>query len=215
MARPRAPSQDHPGVVFDWTDGEGTTVGVEIIDAHHRHIARRVRQLATAVSDGRAEETRAALRFLHTYLAAHHEDEERWMSEGGYPGTREHIRSHAEILARIGSVRDAQPAATVQALAQTAEWVSHALEAHMRAEDIKLARFFTARENLRRLAESGLGYGAALTPLPGALAAVPVNAPAPAPGAPGSDSGSFTGSRRMSSEEAPHPVARSAPRTRK
>lgn len=160
-------------MVFDWTEADGTTVGVEIIDAHHRHIARRVRQLATAVSDGRAEETRAALRFLHTYLAAHHEDEERWMSEGGYPGTREHIRSHAEILARIGSVRDAQPAATAKALAEIAGWVSRALEAHMHAEDIKLARFFTARENLRRLAESGLGAGAAaLTPLPGAFSAV-------------------------------------------
>ncbi len=43
----------------------------------------------------------------------------------------------------------------------------------MQGDDLKLARFWTARENLRRLAEAGPGVGASLTPIPGMLTVAP------------------------------------------
>ena len=57
-------------------------------------------------------------------------------------------------------------------LLETAEWVARALAAHMRGEDLRLGRFLTARENLRRLAEAGPGVGVTLTPVPGSAATV-------------------------------------------
>jgi hemerythrin len=173
MARPATVPQDRATtrdrVTADWT--EAMSVGVDLLDAHHRHIWRRIRHVANAVSAGRADEVRAALRFLHTYLVAHHFEEEEWMLEAGYPGAREHVRLHAEIVDRVRCGSEAgQPDA--KALFETADWAARMLQAHMRLEDLKLGRFFTARENLRRLAESGPGVGAALTPLPGSLGTV-------------------------------------------
>jgi hemerythrin len=156
------------GVMADWTDS--MSVGVDLLDAHHRHIWRRIRHVANAVSDGRADEVRASLRFLHTYLAAHHLEEEEWMLDAGYPGAREHARMHAEILERVR--RASEGAADAKALFEAAEWAARTLQGHMRVEDLKLGRFFTARENLRRLAENGPGVGASLTPLPGSVGTV-------------------------------------------
>ncbi len=155
---------------MDWEDG--MSVGVESIDVHHRQVWRRVRHLADAVSDGRAAEVRAALRFLHGYLAEHNAEEERWMADAGYPGAGEHGRIHAEIVERIRTARSAGEELPAKSLLETAEWVARALEVHMRVDDLKLGRFWTARENLRRLAEDGPGVGASLTPIPGSLPAV-------------------------------------------
>jgi hemerythrin len=171
--------------VADWE--EGMSVGVEFLDVHHRQMWRRIRHLANAVSDGRADEVRAALRFLQSYLSEHDAEEERWMEEAGYPGAREHVRAHAAVLDRIRAAREDESAGSDRRLFEAADWVARALEAHMRSDDLKLGRFWTARENLRRLAEAGPGLGAALTPIPGMLATVPPRArgdegePAPAP----------------------------------
>jgi hemerythrin len=158
-----------PALPVDWT--EDMSVGVESIDVHHRQVWRRIRHLANAVADGRADEVRAALRFLHGYLAEHHAEEERWMAEAGYPGAREHTRAHAEILGRVAAAVEREAVLNRKALLLTADWVARALGEHMRSEDLKLGRFWTARENLRRLAESGPGVGTSLTPLPGSVPA--------------------------------------------
>ncbi len=165
------------------------SVGVEALDVHHRQVWRRVRQLAIAVSDGETDEVRGSLRFLHGYLSEHDAEEERWMAEAGYPGAIEHGRAHASIVERIQAARG-DAAAAPKALLEAAAWVARALEDHMRGDDLKLGRFLTARENLRRLAEEGPGVGATLTPIPGSA-------------------------RPVASDEAPPYATRSSPRTRK
>jgi hemerythrin len=157
-------------LAIDWT--EEMSVGVESIDVHHRQVWRRIRHLANAVSDGRADEVRAALRFLHGYLAEHQADEERWMAEVGYPGAREHARAHEEIVGRVAGAVERETLLNTKALLLAADWVARAVAEHMGSEDLKLGRFWTARENLRRLAESGPGLGTSLTPLPGSVPTV-------------------------------------------
>jgi hemerythrin len=149
-----------------------SSVGVETLDAEHRHVRRRLRQLASAAAEGRADEVRGALRHLHADLAERQAAEERWIAEAGYPGEREHARAHRALLDRIGLARDGE----ARALFGAAREIGEALEAHLRFDDLKLGRFWTARQNLRRLAE-GPGGGALLTPIPG----TPL--PSPAPGA--------------------------------
>jgi hemerythrin-like metal-binding protein len=158
-------------VPSDWSDD--MSVGVDSLDVQHRQILRRIRHLATAVCGGRPDEIRAALRFLHGYLAEHAVDEERWMAEVGYPAAREHARAHADLLADFPAPGDPSDASYQRRLVEAAERVARKIEEHMREDDMRLARFFTARENLRRLAESGPGTGLALTPIPGSLAPVP------------------------------------------
>jgi hemerythrin-like metal-binding protein len=145
------------------------SVGVESIDVHHRQVLRRIRHLARAVTDGAAREVRSSLRFLHGYLSEHHAAEARWMEEAGYPGAGEHVKAHAAIVERIAASRSDDGPGVERRLLEAAEWVARALETHMRTDDLKLGRFWTARENLRKLAEQGPGVGAALTPIPGML----------------------------------------------
>ncbi len=145
------------------------TLGVELLDAHHRQVWRRIRHLARAVSEGAAADVRSSLRLLHAHLTEHHRAEERWMEEAGYPGAREHVRAHAALVEGIAAARPDDGAGAERRLLEDANWVAQALEAHIRTDDVKLARFWTARENLRRLAEAGPGVGAALTPIPGML----------------------------------------------
>ncbi len=149
------------------------TVGVESLDVHHRQVLRRIRHLARAVSEGDAVGVRASLRFLHTYLSEHHRDEEQWMEDAGYPGAREHVRAHAVIVERITAARADTTTGSDRRLLETADWVARALEDHMRGDDLKVGRFWTARENLRKLAEAGPGVGASLTPIPGMLRVQP------------------------------------------
>jgi hemerythrin-like metal-binding protein len=164
--RSRAPHHVATGgtLAEDWDDG--LSVGVEALDVHHRQVWRRVRHLAQAVSDGGAEEVRAALRLLHAHLQVHYRDEERWIADAGYPGAREHVRLHAAVLERLRLLREGDGAAADAALVAGAAALVEALDAHMRVDDLKLGRFWTARQNLRRLAESGPGVGVALTPIP-------------------------------------------------
>jgi hemerythrin len=174
-------------MLADWD--ERMSVGVDALDAHHRQVWRRVRHLANAVSDGGADEVRASLRLLLGYLVDHDPEEERWMEDAGYPGAREHARAHAAVRERLAAARDDVREGAARRLLETAEWVVQALGQHHRGDDLRLARFVTARENLRRLAEAGPGVGVALTPVPGSLAAVnaggaaerPARTPAPVP----------------------------------
>ena len=147
------------------------TLGVELLDVHHRQVFRRARHLATATSERDASAVRSSLRLLYAYLAEHCREEERWMDEAGYPGAREHGRAHAALLDRIAVARADDGAGSERRVLEAADRVVRTLEAHLRTDDLKLARFWTARVNLRRLAEAGPGVGAALTPIPGMLQA--------------------------------------------
>jgi len=158
----------------DWEDG--LFFGVEEIDVQHRVILRRLRQLTAAAAEGRAAEVRAGLRFLERYLGDHFGLEERWMAEQGYPGGREHERAHAALRDAISLARrtiDEQGGAGAAPAAR----IASALLEHLRTEDQRLGQFWTARENLRRLAEREPGTGVQLAPIPGFARAV---APAPA-----------------------------------
>lgn len=147
------------------------SLGVEQIDVEHRQIRRRVRLITAAVAEGRTKEVPGALRFLHLYVAEHFRHEEEWMAQAGYPGAREHGRGHAAILQAFDHAQD-EARGDAAALSRAAVELAAAVDAHMRSEDVKLSRFFTARENLRLLAEAGPGVGAVLTPLPGSHAPV-------------------------------------------
>jgi len=146
------------------------SVGVEEIDLYHRQLLRRVRHLANAVGAGGAREIRNALGSLLGHLVEHHAEEERWMSEAGYPAAKEHSRAHAGIVERIRLAREDVAAGSEGRLVAAAEWLARALQEHMTVDDLRLGRFWTARLNLRVLAERGPGLGASLTPIPGTIA---------------------------------------------
>lgn len=188
------------------------SVGIEEIDVRHRQVARRVRHLARAVAEGGVDPVRAALRSLEIVLLEHHALEEAWMAEQGYPGAGEHTRAHRAIVERIAQARAYDAPRPEAGLAEAAESIAEAVDEHMRSDDLKLGRFWTARENLRLLAEAGPGAGLSLTPIPGTLRAV-TPAPGRAPANPVPSAPPPAGPRRSGGED--QPAAPPSPRTRK
>jgi hemerythrin len=146
---------------------ERPDAGLHALEVQHRQVIRRLDRLAVSIADGRADEVASALRFLERYLADHFEAQERWMVERGYPGSIEHARLHAAVLAGIADARRAVE--FVGIAAHALEKVRHAIDEHLRVDDLRLSQFLVARENLRRLAERGPGVGMSLTPIPGAV----------------------------------------------
>lgn len=148
----------------------------DVLDVQHRQVIRRLDRLAVSIADGRADEVSSALRFLERYLADHFDAQERWMVERGYPGSIEHARLHAEVLAGIADARRA--VGFVGIAAHAVEKARHAVDEHLRVDDLRLRQFLVARENLRRLAEHGPGVGVSLTPIPGTMVAAMTPPPA-------------------------------------
>jgi hemerythrin len=151
--------------------------GVDALDVQHRQVIRRLERLGVSIAEGRADEVSSALRFLERYLGDHFDAQERWMVEQGYPGSIEHARQHASVLAGVGDARRAVE--FVGLAAQALEKARHAVDEHLRTDDLRLRQFLVARDNLRRLAERGPGAGAALTPIPGSMPAIAAPTPAP------------------------------------
>jgi hemerythrin len=155
---------------------ERPDTGEDALEVQHRQVIRRLDRLAVSIAEGRADEVTSALRFLERYLADHFEAQERWMVERGYPGSIEHARLHASVVAGIADARHAVE--FVGIAAQALEKARHAVDEHLRVDDLRLRQFLVARENLRRLAEAGPGVGMSLTPIPGTIE--PIRTPPPA-----------------------------------
>jgi hemerythrin-like metal-binding protein len=149
---------------------EPASLGDGRLDQQHRNIARRLRSLDAAVAGGQPDEIRSALRILSLTVSDHWRDEERWMEESGYPGLAEHKRHHDALVVWVASVADPR---TRSAEPGAAREVAQAIEAHLRIDDLKPARFNAARANLRAMAQGRPGKGPALTPIPGALTPIP------------------------------------------
>jgi hemerythrin len=145
-------------------------VGVESIDVEHRQILRRLRRLMATAAEGHVDDLRSAFRFLARYMADHFANEERWMAEHGYPGALEHTRAHAELVDAIALARRTVDEQGGEGAAPAAR-IASAIEHHLVTYDLRLGQFWTARLNLRRLAEEGPGAGISLTPIPGMLRA--------------------------------------------
>jgi hemerythrin-like metal-binding protein len=154
---------------------EPPSLGDERLDGQHRLLLRRLRAVAAAAGGGQMEEVRRSLRILSVSLPQHLRDEERWMEDAGYPAISEHSRRHHQLLSTLDRATHPQ---TVIGAARAASDLAKAIEEHMRVDDLKLGRFFAARENFRAMAEARPGLGPALTPIPGGPAV-------PDPAAPG------------------------------
>jgi hemerythrin-like metal-binding protein len=121
------------------------SVGVEEFDAHHREVNARTKMLGDAIGSGQREAAAEILRGLITILAAHHEDEERWMRARNYPRLTAHARAHQlgmETLERAArALADGcDNPRFLDLVERTARW----LDVHLRSEDLRMGRFHEA-----------------------------------------------------------------------
>lgn len=86
----------------------GLAVGVDAIDDQHEEIFRRAEAADLALAEGRGEaEIDSLLAFLLGKCEVHHQEEQRFMAQVGYPGLAKHREAHQEFARRVKALERA------------------------------------------------------------------------------------------------------------
>jgi len=123
--------------VFPWLDQY--TLGIPIIDEHHRYLLDLMNMLHEAVTrSGQIFDIAQALKALESYSAVHFREEERLMVQAGYPGLSEHVAEHRGFVADIArtwqSLRDNPLFSGWHTLKFLSDWlINHIQESDARA----------------------------------------------------------------------------------
>ncbi|HHW25144.1 MAG TPA: hemerythrin family protein [Bacillota bacterium] len=81
-------------------------IGVKQIDDQHKMWFEKADALFEAGKNRREKEyIGEMLKFLDEYTKKHFSDEEKYMSEIGYPGLAEQKKAHADFVARLDKLR--------------------------------------------------------------------------------------------------------------
>jgi hemerythrin len=126
---------------LEWT--EALSVGLEEIDAQHRELFRRARQLLEGLRAGEPKQIGPLVDFLHEYVIDHFGAEESLMRATEYPGYPRHKAEHdrfiGDLLALADEYEERGPGAFLAVKASA--WLSAWLRAHLSGTDSEMARF--------------------------------------------------------------------------
>ena len=91
--------------IVQWNDN--LSVGVELIDEHHKVLIQHLNNLTTAIESqqGPAKIVNT-LEFLIDYTNFHFSTEEKSMTENDYPGLEHHLVQHAEFKTALSNLEE-------------------------------------------------------------------------------------------------------------
>lgn len=97
--------EDSPVALIVWSDE--MSVGVELLDEHHRRLVDLLNTLTISLETGDTDEViGGVLDELVRYALYHFTEEERLMEEAKFPGLEGHMRSHEALTARVSTLVD-------------------------------------------------------------------------------------------------------------
>lgn len=123
---------------------ESFSVGVPMLDAHHRHLADLINRLAGCI--GQTDHSEAVddiLGELIRYAMVHFEHEERLMQEHGYPHFEAHRAHHlnfCEVVAETSYGATLGVISVGELLAYLTRWWQH----HIRHDDMQFKPYLAA-----------------------------------------------------------------------
>ena len=128
------------------TWNESWMVGVQEIDAQHKHLVSLLNQLHQALSQGKGKDVLGGiLDSLVRYTKAHFAAEERLMQQCGYPDIVAHQQTHVQLTDKVlyfqRSFQSGQVAMGVEIMQFLGSW----LQGHIRGTDKKYAPFLHAK----------------------------------------------------------------------
>jgi len=132
-------------MVIQWSPS--LAVGVPMIDAQHQELFRRAERLILALRGGDRSEVAPLVVYLQDYAASHFADEERLMTEIGYPELDLHRAAHEAFRKEFKElVRDYERKGPTPLVALTLHnWLSDWLRRHVSTVDQRLATFLETR----------------------------------------------------------------------
>jgi hemerythrin len=117
-------------------------VGVEEIDADHRHLFRLAGRFQQAMLDGAGRDMlEDLLSALVAYTCQHFAHEEGYMRKIGYPGFDAHRRQHQELRARVADMRQRAAGGEVLMTIAVLEFLTGSIRAHIVACDSQIGAY--------------------------------------------------------------------------
>jgi hemerythrin-like metal-binding protein len=134
-------------MAYEWTPDLATEI--DEIDAQHRELLARLRDLHRSMRVGETDIIPAILAAVRTYAKAHFDTEEQHMRRLGFPGLEAHRAEHAKFTAELDVFEHewGDRGTTPSLAVGLGTWLSGWFREHIRRFDFELAAF--AREAAR------------------------------------------------------------------
>jgi hemerythrin len=122
-------------------------IGVEEVDAEHRHLAHLVNTFYDLHRAGSgADKVYTVLNLLVQYVEVHFANEERLMEAGGYPELERHRGLHEHLTEEIFALNERCAAGVAKITDATLEFLKEWLLEHILHEDKLIEAHFEGRE---------------------------------------------------------------------
>lgn len=126
---------------------QGITIGVDAMDAQHQMLLEIGEHFRCTLREGAgdaSDQLETTLNVLVTYARFHLNAEEDFMREIGYPGIRDHIKSHHKLVSRLRTQVSDYRAGTLAA-ESLGDFIQEWIVQHVLQEDLKYADFSRTR----------------------------------------------------------------------
>lgn len=121
------------GFVVEWRDG--FKIGVNQIDAEHRHLFVLVKALS-------AENVQDTLNELLDYVVVHFTNEQELMEHSGYPEFKEHLILHESFSAHVAEFLSSDDDWTEERITELRRFLNKWLVGHILTHDLRFGRWY-------------------------------------------------------------------------
>lgn len=125
---------------FQWNPAYA--IGVDEIDAEHRHLFRLAGRMQEAMLNGAGKEMLGELLSgLIAYTGQHFAHEEGLMQSIRYPDLAAHRRQHQELRVRVAAMSERAAAGEITMTIEVAQFLSGWIRGHIAASDRRIADY--------------------------------------------------------------------------
>jgi hemerythrin len=123
----------HAGFVVEWRDG--FRIGVDQVDAEHRHLFVLVKSLNLAtVQDTLGE--------LLDYVVTHFTHEQDLMESSGYPDFRHHLELHEQFSTQVADFLSSSSEWSEDRIQELRKFLNKWLVGHILTHDLRFGRWY-------------------------------------------------------------------------
>ena len=123
----------HAGFVVEWR--EGFKIGLDLIDAEHRHLFTLVKALnVNSVDDTLSE--------LLDYVVTHFTHEQELMESSGFPDFRQHLALHEAFSAQVAEFLSSGAEWSDERIQELRRFLNKWLVGHILTHDLRFGRWY-------------------------------------------------------------------------
>ncbi len=130
--------------LFRWDNSY--SVGVAEIDQQHQQLMALINELNDAMSQGKGRQAVGEiLGKLISYTARHFSDEERLLSQHGYPEYEGHKAKHAKMVDKVKALQKDVDSGKLTVSADVMKFLQDWLSKHIKGTDMKYGSFLNGK----------------------------------------------------------------------